>query len=185
MLNVHNISYFYSLAILNNINENNIKFYKWNNFIKLLVLVFKENFFYFYYKINKKKCLKEIYFIISKKIFLDKNMKIFIKIIFEDNMYFNINYIYIYLKKIYKINKKILNVVIFTKNNNLNISNIQKIKKIIKSYFINKRIFFWFKKKEKIIAGFKIYINDLIFDGSILNIIKKNIFFHRFNNFKE
>ncbi len=185
MLNIYNISYFYSLAILNNINKNNIKFYKWNNFIKLLILIFKENFFYFYYKVNKKKCLKEIYFIISKKIYLYKNMKLFIKVIFEDDMYFNLNYIHIYLKKIYEENKKILNVVIFTKNNNLNTLNIKKIKKIIKNYFVNKRIFFWFKKNKKIIAGFKIYINDLIFDASILNIIRKNIFFCKFNNFKE
>lgn len=112
-------------------------------------------------------------------------MKLFIKVIFEDDMYFNLNYIHIYLKKIYEENKKILNVVIFTKNNNLNTLNIKKIKKIIKNYFVNKRIFFWFKKNKKIIAGFKIYINDLIFDASILNIIRKNIFFCKFNNFKE
>lgn len=185
MLNIHDISYFYSLAIYKNIKENNIKFYKWSNFIKLLVLIFKEDFFYFYYRIDKKKCLKEIFFIIEKRIYLNKKMKLFIKIIFEDDMYFNINYIYIYLKKIYEINKKILNVIIFTKNNSLNTSNIKKIKKIIKLFFLNKRIFFSFKKEKKIIAGFKIYINDLIFDGSISNIIKKNFFFNKFNNLKE
>ncbi len=185
MLNIYDISYFYSLAIYKDIKKNSIRFYKWSSFIKLLILIFKEDFFYFYYKINKKKCLEEIFFIIKKKKKINKKMKIFIKIIFEDDMYFNINYIYIYLKKIYKINKKILNVIILTKDNNLSISNIKKIKNIIKNYFLNKKIIFLFKKKKEIIGGFKIYINDLIFDGSILNIIRKKNFFYKFNNLKE
>ncbi len=185
MLNIYNISYFYSLAIFKYISNNKIKFYKWNNFIKLLLLICKENFFYFYYKINKKKCLNEIYFIIRKNMILKKDMKNFIKIIFEDNMFFNINYIYLYFNQIYKINKKILNVIVYTRNNYISNLNIKKIKNITKNYFVNKRIFFLFKKKTKIIAGFKIYINNLVFDGSLLNIIKKNNFFYKLNNFKE
>ncbi len=182
---LYNISYFYSLALFKYISSHNIKFYKWNIFLKILVLILKENFFYFFYKINKKKCLNEIYYIIDKQILINKNMKNFIKIIFEDNMYFEIENIYFFLKKIYQVNKKILNVIIYTKNNYINNTNIKKIKSIIKLYAVNKRIFFLFKKDKKIIAGFKICINNLIFDGSILNIIKKNNFFYKFNNFKE
>ncbi len=185
MLNIYNISYFYSLAIFQYIHSNKIKFYKWNHFIKLLLLIFKKDFFYFYYQINKEKCLKEIYFIISTQIILNNNMKNFIKIIFEDNMYFNINYIYFFFNEIYKINKKILNIIVYTKNNCVNSLNVKKIKNIIKNFFINKKIFFIFKKDSKIIAGFKICINNLIFDGSILNIIKKNNFLYKLNNLKE
>ncbi len=183
MLNIYDISYFYSLAIFKYITSNNIKFYKWNIFLKLLYLISKKDFFYFFYKIDKKKCLNEIYNIINKNFSLSKDMKNFIKIIFEDNMFFKIKNIYFNLNKIYKINKKILNVIVYTKNNYLNNSNIKKIKNIIRYYIKNKRIFFLFKKNKKLIAGFKIYINDLIFDGSLLNIIKKNFSFYKFLNF--
>ncbi len=177
MLNIYDISYFYSLNIFNYFKKNNIKFYKWNKFIKLLILISKQKFFYVYYRMNKKKCLKEIFYIINKNIILNKKIKNFIKAIFDDNMFLNINYIYFNLIEIYKKNKNILYVNVFTRNNNLNILNIKKIKIIIKNYFINKRLFFLFKKDANIIAGFKIYINNLVFDASILNIIKKNIFY--------
>ncbi len=177
MLNIYDVSYFYSLIVFNYFKKNNIKFCEWNKCIKLLILISKKKKFYIYYRMNKKKCLKEIFYIINKYITLNKKIVNFIEVIFDDNMFLNINYIYLSLIKIYKKNKDILYVNVFTRNNNLNILNIKKIKIIFRNYFINKRLFFLFKKDKSIIAGFKIYINDLVFDASILNIIQKNIFY--------
>ncbi len=185
ILNIYNISYFYSLSILNSYKEKKIKFYKWNKFIKLFVLISKEKFFYIYYKRNKTQCFKEVCYIINKNIYLDKKMKNFIKIIFDDDMFLNIKYIYYYLMEIYKLHKNILYINVITKKNNLNFKNNKKIKRIIKKYFSKKRLFFLFKKDENIIAGFKIYVNNLVFDGSIFNIIKKNNFYINTINLKE
>ncbi len=178
MLNI-NKSYSYSLYIYNILDNKNNTFIKWKKFMNLLKIIIKDNdSLFFLYELNKKCFLKKFYIILNNHIFLSKNMKNFIKILFEKNLFCNLSSIYFNLLNIYLNKNKIINVNIYTKYN-LSKKNIFIIKKIIRKKFFGYKICFFLKKDIKIFAGFKIYINDLIFELNILNTIKKiNLFFN-------
>ncbi len=179
MLNV-NKSYYYSLYIYEILDKRNNKFIKWKKFINLLIRIFQNNnliiYFYIKYKYN---FLKKIFIILNDNIILSKEMKNFVIIIFEDNILNIIPYIYENFINIYLYKKKILIVNIYSRYS-LNKENINKIRKIVRKRKNNYRIFFFLKKDLKIIAGFKVYVNNLIFELNIFKTIKKiNLIFSK------
>ncbi len=174
MNNIDYISYKYAYYIFNKIKIKNKynNFIKWKKFLKLLVYISKNNIWKKFFLLNKIKCLKEIYSIISLNLNVNYSMKIFIKNILYENMWIYVNLIYLKFIEIYKNKKNLLYVIIYS-SNNINKYNLYKIKKKIKIKFNNKKIYFFLKKNINIIAGFKIYINDFIIDASLINYIKK------------
>ncbi len=181
MLNINYISYKYSCYIWNLIYIRNKfnNFIKWKKFLKFLIIISKNNFLINFININKIKCFKEIYNLISSNIKINLYMKSFLKNILYENMLKNINLIYHKFIENYIKNKKIINVIIYSANN-INLYNMNLIKKIILSKFYNKKIYFFLKKDKNIIAGFKIYINDLIIDASLIKEIKKINFYLKY-----
>ncbi len=176
MNNIVNISYIYSfylLKILKIKNKYN-NFYIWKKILKILILINKNNnFINDYFLLNKYLCLKKIYEIIllSTNIKLNIYIKKFINIILYKKKFIYIKYIYFSFIKLYKYYKNILNIIVYTKYN-INKKNLFLINKFLKNNFKNKNYILKFRKNNKIIAGFKLNINDFVIDGSLINKIK-------------
>ncbi len=173
-----NKSHVYFLFILKLINIDDFKEIKKCNYIlNLLIFLSNDKIIVNYYIKYKIFFIKKILYILNKYINL-MNFRKIIKIILEDNMFFYVNFILTSFVNFMFINKKFLFIKVISKNK------ISKVNtKLIKKFFIKRyykyRLCFFFKRCKKLIAGFKVYINDLVYDFSILNIIDKIKLFYK------
>ncbi len=181
MLKNKNLCYSYSLCIVNLIYKNNKKYYNcWINFLKFLLILSNSK------NINKylnRRFLskKNIILIFKDLIFLDNLMINFLILILKDNLLNYFKYIYVNIIKIYNYINNIKYIYIYS-NNYISNYNFFFIKKFI-LYKFRGNINFFFIKKKKILAGFKILINDFVIDCSLLNVFKK-IKLLSYNGFK-
>ncbi len=167
-----NILHSYSLTLFNIINsQKKQKINEWKNLLLLLIHISKKKFFLFYY-LYKKNFFTKIILISCKNYIKNIYMKNFINIIIKNNIFFYIEKIYLNFLKIYNNKKKILYIYIYSKHK-LNNLNIILIKKILNKKYNSFNLKIFFKKDKYLLAGFKIKINDIIFNATIKNNIKK------------
>ncbi len=176
MFNKINSFHSYALAIFELIKNENIKYDDLIDVFNLMNLVVNDRLLLHYYQFNRKCFLENILNILN--IYVKDNIIIsnIINVIFEDNMFLKINIIFSFLKKMYEKENNILNVYIYS-SNKINFKSFKEIKKKLKKKYIDLKLIFIFKIDEKLISGFKILIDDLVYDFSLLNKINSIFLF--------
>ncbi len=172
MFNKINLSYSYSLAIFKLIKDYKLEFDNLISIFNLLNLVVNDYSLIKYYKFNKKNFIESILHIINMYIIDNYIINKIVSVIFEDDMFFFIKYIFLFLENMYEKDNNILKIYIYS-SNKISDKNLNIIKKNFSEKYIKFKVIFILKINKKLIAGFKVLVNDLVYDFSLLNKIKK------------
>ncbi len=139
------------------------------NILYLLKDIFKTKNLLFFYINNRIIFNKEFLFILDKYIY-NKKIIILIQYFLEDYIFLFIDYILYALIKIFEIKHNIIFLKVFTANK-VSLTNKNKIEMLFKSIYSTKYIYFLYNQDIKLIAGFKVYKGDFVYDATILNSI--------------
>ncbi len=171
MIDIINISYSVSLAILNIVLLQK-NFMECKRVLFFLLRLSKINKIKEIY-INDKRKFSKLIYLIMPKLLDNVFFKDFVFFLINKNMFLYINYIIKFFIEMYKKKKKLITVIIYTCTT-ISSKNKVNIKKLYIKKFCNFNLNFIFRIDKKLIAGFKIYINDLVYDSSLINSIKIN-----------